>query len=148
MLLSGPDFYSICIDHREMSHSLADRFSQQGGNSCLVENICFRSDGGTLGQSCGRWHEVVASPLSGWAVEFQMWGPQGFPKLASVTTSFQRPWAKGRDWTYALVLALLGVCLSDGICRCARGRAAWLCLEVRKVGNHLKIHDKKSGRKM
>lgn len=78
----------------------------------MVENICFRSDGGTLGQSCGRRHEVVASPLSGWAVEFQMWGPQGFPKLASVTTSFQRPWAKGRDWTYALVLALLGVCLT------------------------------------
>lgn len=38
--------------------------------------------------------------------------------------------------------------LSDSTCRCARGRAAWLCLEVRKVGNHLKIHDKKSGRKM
>lgn len=38
------DLYSICIDHGEMSHSLADKCSQQGGSPCLVENIYFHSD--------------------------------------------------------------------------------------------------------
>lgn len=44
LLLPGLGFYSICIDHGKMSHSLADKYSQQEGSLCLVENICFHSD--------------------------------------------------------------------------------------------------------
>lgn len=44
LLLPGIEFYSVCIDHGEMSQSLADRSSQQGGSYSSMENICLHSN--------------------------------------------------------------------------------------------------------
>lgn len=56
------EFYSICIDHGEMSHPLADRSSQQGGSvgwKAFVSTVIW----GTLSRSCGYAHEVVGGRL-------------------------------------------------------------------------------------